>query len=287
MYNIVPIFLIFLSLAIILVIISRKFSALANVDLSTIPAERESKFKEQIISNRLKRNYSKWSSKFFRVFLNIYDFLRKAILNYYHSLQKKREEYKNQDLKQGAGLKVNTKQRISFLFSEAEKNRKRENQAEQEKALIEIISLDSKSIKAFKLLGQLYIEKRELVEASQIFEHIIKLVEAEDLDSLPDAVSDIMQGKKSGVKKKNTELSQAYYFLSVIARESSDYSGSTDMLKKALQIEPSNPKYLDMLIELSIMNKDKILAYDTIQKLEKANPDNQKLEDFKKQISLL
>jgi hypothetical protein len=67
MYNIIPLILILLSLGIMAIIIVRKFPALANLDVDNIPAEKEAKFKEQIISNRLKRSFIKWGSKFIRL----------------------------------------------------------------------------------------------------------------------------------------------------------------------------------------------------------------------------
>ncbi|MEA3398584.1 MAG: hypothetical protein U9R06_02465, partial [Patescibacteria group bacterium] len=63
MYNIIPLVLILVSLTVIIVIITRKFPALANIDLGTIQTERETKFKERIISNRIKRGYYKYYSK--------------------------------------------------------------------------------------------------------------------------------------------------------------------------------------------------------------------------------
>ena len=67
MYNIIPLLLILISLSVIIVIVARKFTVLANLDVANIPAEKEAKFKERIISNRLKRNIIQWSAKFSRL----------------------------------------------------------------------------------------------------------------------------------------------------------------------------------------------------------------------------
>ena len=63
MYNIIPLFLILISLFAIIIIIIRKFSVLASLDVSTIQSEKEAMFKEQIIGNRLKRNIIRYTSK--------------------------------------------------------------------------------------------------------------------------------------------------------------------------------------------------------------------------------
>jgi len=67
MFNIIPLILILLGLAAIIVIVVRKFSILANLDIDNIPAEREAKFKEQIIGKRMKRNFLKYYSRLARI----------------------------------------------------------------------------------------------------------------------------------------------------------------------------------------------------------------------------
>ncbi|MCG2695403.1 hypothetical protein L6248_00495 [Candidatus Parcubacteria bacterium] len=66
MYNIIPLIIILISLLVIIIVVSRKFSVLASLDLESIPAEKEARFKERIISSRLKRNFVRWGSKTIR-----------------------------------------------------------------------------------------------------------------------------------------------------------------------------------------------------------------------------
>ena len=51
MFNIIPLLLILLSFGVIIYIVVKKFSILANLDVDSIPAEREAKFKEKIIND--------------------------------------------------------------------------------------------------------------------------------------------------------------------------------------------------------------------------------------------
>jgi len=58
-------------------------------------------------------------------------------------------------------------------------------------------------------------------------------------------------------------------------------------IKRSLEKHPNNPRYLDTMIEISIINKDKISALEAFDKLKEANPDNKKLEEWKKEIRKL
>ena len=53
---------------------------------------------------------------------------------------------------------------------------------------------------------------------------------------------------------------------------------------RAVQLEPGNPKYLDQLLEMSIIAGDSELARETYDRLRLANPDNQKLAEFKQRV---
>jgi hypothetical protein len=57
--------------------------------------------------------------------------------------------------------------------------------------------------------------------------------------------------------------------------------------RKALEIEPNNPRYLDTILEISIIKKDKVLANETYKRLKEVNPENQKLAEIKEEIAEL
>jgi len=262
MYNIIPLILILISLSVIIVIIVRKFSALASLDVENIPAEKEAKFKERIISSRLKRNIIKWSAKLSRSVKPIGYLISKFFKWSYNKLNELKEDYKNKEILTDSGHE----QRIKRLFAEAEEFKKENDLTALEKKYIEIIGLDSKNIKAFKALAQLYFERQDHEEAEQTFEHILKL--KEDNEDAHD-------------------FSQTYFDLALVCQAMNNTKKATANIKKALNIEPNNPRYLDTMLEISIINKDKPLALDAYKKLAEVNPDNQKLAEFKKQIDEL
>ena len=95
-------------------------------------------------------------------------------------------------------------------------------------------------------------------------------------------------GQKSGKEFDfNVERSHIFSRLAEVAKDSENKEEAIDNISRALVIEPNNPRYLDMMLEISIINKDKIKALDAYNKLIEVNPDNQKLAGFKEEIEKL
>jgi len=287
MYNIIPLLLILISLSIIIVIISRKFSVLAALDVDSIPAEKEAKFKERIISNRLKRNIIKYWAKTSRALIPLGHSINDYIKLRLHKLYQIKDVYRSSDKIQGG-------ETIDQLFSQAEESKKHNDLDSAEKKYIEIIGLDSRNLKAFKELGRVYFEKKEFEEAKQTFEHILKLKEDdedvyENLGRIAKEKGDLDLARDEYIKliNINKQNAQTYFSLAEIYQATGKLPEALGSLKKALKIEPSNPRYLDTMLEISIIIKDKALALDSYKKLNKANPENKKLEEFKRQIDEL
>jgi len=264
MYDIIPLILILVSLVVIIIVAARKFPALANLDVNNIPAEKEARFKEQIVSNRLKRSIFKWNSKILRFIRPILHFTNNFFKAQYVRLHELKEGYNtNQNISP-----EELDKKIDQLLKSAEELSKQDDLTGAEKKLIEVIGLDSKNIEAFKQLAHLYFDRKDYEEAKQTFEHILKL--EEDVDDT--------ETMKTG---------ETCYNLALIGEESENFEDAVNYIKKALKIEANNPRYLDTMLRISIIIKDKILALDAYDRLKKVNPDNQKLDEFKAQISEL
>ncbi|MFA6107076.1 MAG: tetratricopeptide repeat protein [Patescibacteria group bacterium] len=280
MYNIIPLILILLSLAVMTGIVVRKFSALANLDIESIPAEKESRFKERIIGNRLKRNLTYWGAKISKAFSFAGQKLSGFFSFFLARLTRLKEKYReDKALTKSGGGEKNTRS-VQELLNEADAAIKSESYEEAEKKLIEIISLQSRNLKAFKKLGGLYALKKQYEEARQSYLHILKLIE----DDEAGIVNSRDENSEEQLKNLSLERGQIHFELSRIQSEKENYPEAAKSLKEALKIEPANPKYLDTMIEISIMGKDKIAALDAYGSLKKANPENQKLKEFKERI---
>src|SRR3989339_290314 len=73
--------------------------------------------------------------------------------------------------------------------------------------------------------------------------------------------------------------------LAELLESMNEYETGLVAIEQAIELEPSNPKYLDMLTELCIMSGEKEKAKEAYEKLRMSNPENNKLDSFKERIS--
>ncbi len=290
MLNIIPLILIFVSLAVIITITVRKFPALASLDVGNIPAEKEARIKERILSSRLKRTILKWQNRLAKA----YNPAAAAVNNFFKWLYKRlldlKEGYKTPEPIEPEDLG----KKILILFEEVEGLKRQNDLAAAEKKLIEIISLDPKNIKPFKELAKLYFERKDLQEAKQTFEHILKLHEGDEeafegLAQIASNSGDLESAREEYLKSLgfDNQRSHTYYNLALVYEEMNNLKEGLKAIKQALSLEPANPRYLDTGLRISIIIKDKEFALECFEALNNSNPENQKLAEFKEQIDLL
>lgn len=286
MYNLIPLVFILASLMIIIIIVVRKFSVLANVDIKTIQAEKEAVVKERIIGKRIKRNVYKNFSKLSRLAAPLGEALNSFFKWSYKKLLDFKENY-NQDKVRGkeAEDSVDT---IKKLFLDIDELIDKNDIEGAEKKYIDIIAIDAKNYKAFKNLGKLYFEQKKFEEAKQTLDHARRLLERNYEKKLNLTV------ENKGVNAEDIDdinpeemLSSTYFDLSLVAKVEENFDQALEYIDKALKLEKNNPRYLDTKLELSIINKDKIKALEALDRLAKVNPENKKLQELKKQVDIL
>lgn len=280
MFNIIPIILILLSLAVIIVIILKKFPILAALDVENMPAEKEAKFKEKIISNRLKRNYYKYYSSLIKLIRPV----GSAISSFFSWVYRKLVEYRDNYQKE-QNKPIDNDVRLNIFFAEAEDFYKQGKIEDAEKKYIDIISLDSKNIKAFKNLGKLYYARKDFHEAKETFKHAIRLLEKEENSA--DLSGEIGGEKEKYSQEVKIQLGEIYYNLSLVTMATDNFAEALEAINNSLKFDENSPRYLDIKLEISIMNKDKFSATEAFEKLEKSNPENNKLPELKAKIEEL
>jgi tetratricopeptide (TPR) repeat protein len=262
MYNIIPFILICVSLFTIIIVIVRKFPALANLDVENMPSEKEARFKEQIITGRLQKGLAKGKVRLGRFF----GFIGGNFARLFLFIQKKLREAQKNYSRHPASLPVADKEMmIKGLLQNNSILDDRENFEEKETNLIKVIELEPRNSEAFIVLGSLYAANKKYEEGKQAFAHVLKLLGNAEPD-------------------KQAEI---YYDLAGIYRETGEAPSALETIKMAVRLSPNNPRFLDSLLEISIMNKDKITALDALEKLTAVNPENGKLAEFKEQITEL
>lgn len=268
MLTTISLILIGLCVLIILAIILRKFPTLAILDANNMPGEKEAEFKDQIIKQKIERDFARWGGAVARVFI----FISRNISNFLKSSHKQLKKVKL-NYKSIAKISFVEKQKIiKKLFAAYTDSLKKENLSEAEEKLLEIVSFDQKNILAFFKLGDLYDKQKKWSEARQTYEYVLKLAQ-----------------QRGDEKSINPELSlqEIYFSLAWTEKEIGDLDAALENIRGALDLEPNSPRYLDLILDLSIMKKDKELALAYLEKLAAVNPENNKLLDWQEEINNL
>ncbi|MEI6378687.1 MAG: hypothetical protein WCO55_03430 [Candidatus Falkowbacteria bacterium] len=244
-------------------IVSKKLTLLANIDLTQIATERQSEVKKRIINQKFKRNFFNFWNKISGFLKPVGVAIAKFFTFLYNKLVNLKEHYEEDH-----AVSDDKVRRLQILFAEAEDLTHKGEISKAESTYIEIIGLDSHNYRAFQSLGDLYADRGSNHEAEQTLDHAVKLLEA----------------KHRHGKGMELELAKAYFSVGQVASALSDSVKSLANIKKALDLEPNNPRYLDKACEICLNLKDSSGALDYCRKLEKSNPGNKKLKEFKDKI---
>jgi predicted Zn-dependent protease len=181
--------------------------------------------------------------------------------------------------------------KLKNLIQEGEQDLQLESLDKAEHAFIAAIKMDVKSAPAYRGLAEVYLKKGSIEEAKQTFVFLLQL-EPEN-DSVMVKLAEIAESQN------NTDEAIEYYQRAVVANDSLSprFAHLAELLLKvdhplvakeailqAVELEPQNPKYLDLLIETAILCQDHKLADKGYQNLRLVNPENSKLSDFKDRI---
>ena len=279
--NIILVCVIVVSLVIVLFIAIRKFPKVKTLDVSTVPAARKAEVRDRILMERMKRS-SKKSREVVKkgtvpLFKAVGNISRKIFKKIY-ALEKKykKEAETNVPLKAG-----DVKNKIRNLFDESQKLAKDEKYQEAEKIFIEIISLDPRNLDAYNGLTDIYLEMKEYQQALQTEEFVLKL----ERKKTKEVEKETETGQKYKVASNAHELADVYSDLGYIYQMMENEEKSAENYYKALEYERNNPKHISQMLEIYIKQGKKPQAFGLIERLEKVNPDNQKLKDYREQIT--
>ncbi len=268
MLTIISIILVTAAILVVVAIIIKKFPALAILDVNNMTSEKEAKFKSTIMKARVDRDLAKLSGLFGRVFIKIGGWLSKTLQSSQDNLKKLKMNYKASEK-----LPITEKEkRIKDLLRSAEDLVKSEDFDEAEDKLLEAISLDQKNVWAFFELGGVYEELKKYPEARQTYEYALRLSK---------------QHARSGDDEVGLNPQEIYFALAWLEKDAGNLAAAYDNVQEALEFEPSSPRYLDLILDLSIIRKDKASALKYFERLAESNPENNKLAEIREEIMTL
>ena len=130
-----------------------------------------------------------------------------------------------------------------------------------ESCFLDVITLDPRDLEAYEGLFQIYRARKSFHETNEILEFLMKL---------------------------NPASAGRYLFeVAEAMLQSGDQQGAWGYGTRAIALEAANPKYLDFLIGLAILEGRKKEGSEYLEKLREVNPENGKIGEFEERIKNL
>lgn len=276
---VIPAIIVLVAAIIILVIIIRHFPQAASIDVEALPAEQEAAMKAAMMEKRLKRKILETKNKAVPVFRR----LGKAFVGVWERLHARVEQmeqrYRPKPHTMTSEKQQDIKPKIRQLLEEAEGLVKEEKFSDAEKKYIEALSWDHKNLDAFLGLGEVYYEQKSFKQAKETYMHLLKLITAQEAGE--EQVSPFSR------ELTDVQVNEVYFDYAISMQLQGDLDGAVEQLKILTERDEKNPKYLDKLVDLSILIKDRSTAFRTLDKLKEVNPENNKISEFEEKIKQL
>jgi len=292
MYILLLVIILICALIISYIIVS-KFSQLTLVETSTSSDEKQDGLKKALLEQRLKRQLFSGFKFLGTIVQPIWGKLVDSVDKLISIFKKKEEEYRHKLLHADFKEEVDKEQKISKLMTEADELLNDKKIKEAEVILIDILKLDTKHKEAYMKLARLYWDQKDYDHAIELYNYLLKIfVDSEiysNLGEIAEERGNLKEAENNYISalELNDEVDIVYYNLAKLYNEQEELDKSLEMIRKSLEIQPNSPKYLDFLLQVSIMVQDKKLANETLQSLAKVNPENQKLEEYKELVDEL
>ncbi len=279
--NIIFLSVIVLCLGGVLFIYLRKLPKARTLDVKTVPAARRAEVRDRILMERIKRN-SEWGknivAKSFSPIRKVSKAVTKKLFSKIYDLE---EKYKKETASKTPLKRNQLQSHVTKLIGDAQKLFKEGKYQEAEKVYIEVISIEPKSIEAYEGLNDVYLEIKEYPQALQTAEFIVKLISRQSVS----VKKEDEKGNAYESVNNAHELADAYCDLGYVYGLMDQLANQAESYYKALELEPNNPRNISLMLEVYIQQGKKSQALDLLEKLEKVNPENQRLKEFKDQIA--
>ena len=258
------------------VVLIRHFPQAAAIDLESLPAEQEAAMKATLMERRLKRKILEAKNKLLPVFRKISQSFSRAGKGMHQRVSHMEQRYRKKPHHMTTEQQEDVKQKVRHLLMVAKEHAEEEHWSESENKYIEVLSWDYKNVDGYFGLGEVYLAKKEYQQAKETFSYLLKLIQAQEAGE--EATSFFSTPPTA------PQVNEAYYDFAQCLQALDEYQNALKQLDLAVLRDPNNPKYLDRVVELCILLKDRVSAQEAFKALKSSNPDNQKLESLEEQI---
>ncbi|MBU0540657.1 hypothetical protein KKF59_02865 [Patescibacteria group bacterium] len=287
-YYTVPIAI--LSLAAMVFIIARHWREIRLLDPNSIKEERVRKKRDELITQRFERVKS-------GALLPLKISFNKAVVagkkrfhaSYIKLIQLDR--FYKQAKAPFASMAPSAAERLRALLDEARSLARDLKWADAERRYLEILSMDKRNVEAYKGLAGIYLKQKMHTQAKETFEFLLKIKKADDvcfagLAEIAEAERDLIAAEQYYRKavEYRPRLANRHAELGVFYLDSNQPAKAWPFVRRATELEPKSPKYMELSIDAAIKIGNKEEARRRYDKLRLLSEDRNKLQFLKERL---
>lgn len=287
----VALILLALAVVVIAVVLGRRFGQAALLDVETIAAERQKQVKERLALERLKRSASAVGDRIKGTFAPVGKVVSTGAKSMYDKVLSLEKKYQEERRTSARPLKEGERDQVSALLDIAADLLEEGRFGEAEQEFIKVVSLDARNVAAYRGLARIYIETKQLDQARETVDFLLKIKpgNAESFAMRSEIAylrGDLRVAEEEMSKACDADVENSTYCvdLAQILFEVKKYTEAAERMRTALTKDQNNPKYLDFLVETSILSGDARGAESALERLKAVNPENQKISEFEKRV---
>lgn len=268
-------------------IIVPKLPQLAMIDNSIIPEEREAQKKKELMHGKLHRNLTGAVRTTGEWMAPRTDKVREAFRARYRTLLALDKQFK----KEKPVTPAQAREKIATLIVEAAALAKEGHAPEAEKKYIEALGFDPRQVEAYRGLADLYVDEKRHERAQETLAYLVKALIRENRcihgSGIRSFRAEENEGACPATPAAHADIAGRCIALAWACEALGDGSGARDAYERAVAVEPSNPRNLDLLLDACILGGDKRRAEEVYDQLLTVNPENMKLEEFAGRIQAM
>lgn len=263
-------------------LVSRKFPQLTLIDTQSLPLERDAQRKKEIIKQRVDRMTGHFGRNVAAFFTRQFERVQERFRAAYRHLLILERQYRMEKPSTPEGLAS----KITQLLSQADASRQDGDVGAAEKRYIEVLSMDRRNHDAYWGLGALYLEAKRYEESKETFAYLVRMMRKESRCAHMETGA---KGERAceASPSAHSDIATAWFDAGLAAQLSRDLGYARQAFERAVAFGPANPRHLDMLLEVCILQADKSRAAEVFAQLQAADADNQKLDAIALRISAL
>ncbi len=291
--------LILVGLAFFVYIVVKKFPQVANIDVESLPQEKEARKKKEILSRRIVAERGEFMHRLFLRLAPVREWWSRTQSAFRRYVGRVERLWHHEEQKKTAAVPPPEKKvpvepaedKTTMLLRDGRQQLEQGDFEKAEAAFIAIIKLEPHSALAYRGLADTYLAQGSLAEAEETYQFLRHLTPNDDMVFAKLGEVEERRGNKEKAIEYyqqavvlNDSLSPRFFHLAELLVQAGQATTAKEAIVQAVELEPANRTYLDLLAEIGVLCGDKDLIEQAYTTIRAAHPDDPKLSELLEQM---